>query len=75
MCAGQVYTPAQHRGYGYASALVANLGQVPSDEASEFFSVSSDLAGPVTDRVWFQDRLRSRNERDAHLAPAVAPKN
>ncbi len=47
-----VYTPPEHRGYGYASACVADLSQLLLDQACRFCALFTDLANPVSNRIY-----------------------
>ncbi|AHG92716.1 GCN5-related N-acetyltransferase (plasmid) [Gemmatirosa kalamazoonensis] len=47
-----VYTPPDRRGRGYASALVASLTQRLLDEGRAFVFLHTDLANPVSNRVY-----------------------
>jgi predicted GNAT family acetyltransferase len=52
VCIGYVYTPDQYRGRGYASALVASLSQKLLDEGKSFCCLFTDLANPVSNRIY-----------------------
>ena len=47
-----VYTPAEHRARGYASACVADLSQLLLDQGREFCALFTDLANPVSNRLY-----------------------
>ena len=47
-----VYTPPEHRGRGYASACVADLSQLLLDEGRQFCALFTDLANPVSNRIY-----------------------
>lgn len=48
-----VYTPPEHRGHGYASALVAELSQRILDEAAGGFAVLfTNLANPTSNAIY-----------------------
>ena len=49
---GPVYTPPEHRGRGYASALVAAVSQVPLDEGLQFCFLFTDLANPTSNHIY-----------------------
>ena len=49
---GPVYTPPEWRGRGYASALVAGLSQRLLDEGRQFCFLYTDLANPVSNRIY-----------------------
>ncbi len=47
-----VYTPPEHRARGYASACVADLSQLLLDEGRKFCALFTDLANPVSNRLY-----------------------
>jgi len=47
-----VYTPPEHRGRRYASACVAELSQLLLDEGRRFCALFTDLANPVSNRLY-----------------------
>jgi predicted GNAT family acetyltransferase len=47
-----VYTPAEHRRKGYASALVAAVSQRILDSGSQFASLYTDLANPTSNHIY-----------------------
>ena len=47
-----VYTPPEHRARGYASACVAELSQLLLDEGRRFCALFTDLANPVSNRLY-----------------------
>ena len=47
-----VYTPPEHRGHGYASACVADLSQLLLDQGCRFCALFTDLANPVSNRIY-----------------------
>ncbi len=49
---GPVYTPPQHRGHGYATALVAALSQLLLDFGFAFVTLYTDLANPTSNRIY-----------------------
>ena len=57
-----VYTPPEHRGHGYASACVADLSQLLLDQGCRFCALFTDLANPVSNRIYA--RLGYRPVRD-----------
>lgn len=57
-----VYTPPEHRGHGYASACVAALSQFLLGEGRRFCALFTDLANPVSNRIYA--RLGYRPVRD-----------
>ncbi len=52
MRVGAVYTPPEHRGRGYASALVAALSQDLLDRGREFTMLYTDLANPTSNAIY-----------------------
>ena len=49
---GPVYTPPEHRGRGYASALVAEVSQARLDAGRRFCFLYTDLANPTSNRIY-----------------------
>ncbi len=49
-----VYTPPEHRGRGYASALVAAVSQHWLDRGYQFCFLFTDLANPTSNRIYQQ---------------------
>ena len=49
---GPVYTPPEHRGRGYASALVAAASQAQLDEGLAFCFLFTDLANPTSNHIY-----------------------
>jgi len=49
---GPVYTPPEQRGNGYASALVARVSADRLAEGSRFCFLYTDLANPVSNRIY-----------------------
>ena len=47
-----VYTPPEHRASGYASACVADLSQLLLGEGRRFCALFTDLANPVSNRLY-----------------------
>ena len=47
-----VYTPAQHRGRGYASAVVADVSQRQLDSGRKFCFLYTDLANPTSNSIY-----------------------
>ena len=47
-----MYTPPQHRGNGYASALVAAQSQWLLDNGYEFCFLYTDLANPTSNAIY-----------------------
>lgn len=58
-----VYTPAQHRGRGYASTNVAALSQRTLDAGVEACMPYTDLANPVSNKIY--QRIGYRPVADA----------
>ncbi|MFC8799516.1 GNAT family N-acetyltransferase [Promicromonospora sp. NPDC057138] len=70
---GPVYTPAEHRGHGYASALVAEVAQRVLDDGNRV-CLYTDRDNPVSNRVYagigFEPVLDQVN---LVVSPAAAP--
>jgi len=49
---GPVYTPPEHRGHGYATALVAELSQRLLDGGRSFCFLYTDLANPTSNAIY-----------------------
>jgi GNAT superfamily N-acetyltransferase len=49
---GPVYTPAEHRGHGYGSAVTAAAGQWALDLGAEHVILFTDLANPVSNSIY-----------------------
>lgn len=49
---GPVYTPPEHRGHGYASALVADVSQYALDAGAVACSLFTDLANPTSNKIY-----------------------
>jgi len=49
---GPVYTPPQHRGWGYASNLVARASQAQLDAGCRFVFLVADLANPTSNKIY-----------------------
>jgi uncharacterized protein len=49
---GPVYTPPEHRGRGYATALVAGLSQSLLDGGRRFCFLYTDLANPTSNAIY-----------------------
>jgi hypothetical protein len=47
-----VYTPPQHRGWGYASNLVARASQAQLDAGRRFVFLFADLANPTSNKIY-----------------------
>ncbi len=51
---GPVYTPSEHRGKGYASALTAGVSQMLLDGGRQFVFLFTDLANPTSNHIYQQ---------------------
>lgn len=51
---GPVYTPPEHRGKGYASALVAQMSQALLDGGRSFCFLFTNLANPTANHIYEQ---------------------
>lgn len=49
---GLVYTPAEHRGHGYASAITAALSQYLLDSGLRFCTLATNLKNPTANRIY-----------------------
>jgi len=49
---GPVYTPPEHRGHGYASALTAALSQALLDQGRSFVFLFTDLSNPTSNHIY-----------------------
>ncbi|WP_239001099.1 GNAT family N-acetyltransferase [Jiangella asiatica] len=49
---GPVYTPPDHRGRGYASALVSRVSQAALDAGASRCMLYTDLANPTSNRIY-----------------------
>lgn len=49
---GLVYTPEEHRGHGYASALVAALSQSILNSGLQFCTLNTDLHNPTSNKIY-----------------------
>jgi uncharacterized protein len=47
-----LYTPPEHRGRGYATALVATLSRGDMERGSAFCFLHTDLANPTSNRIY-----------------------
>jgi uncharacterized protein len=63
-----VYTPPEWRGRGYASALVASLGQAMLDSGRDFTFLHTDLSNPTSNRLYA--RIGYRRIADFRVAQA-----
>ena len=57
-----VYTPPEHRGNGYASALVAELSQHLLDRGRDFVFLFTDLANPTSNHIYREVGFRKVGE-------------
>ena len=51
---GPVYTPPQHRGHGYGSAVTAAASQVALDRGKRFCFLYTDLANPTSNAIYLR---------------------
>lgn len=51
---GPVYTPPEHRGHGYASALTAHVSQTLLDAGRKFCFLYTDLRNPTSNKIYQQ---------------------
>jgi len=51
---GPVYTPPQHRGHGYGSAVTAVASQVALDRGKRFCFLYTDLANPTSNAIYLR---------------------
>ena len=49
---GPVYTPPQHRGHGYGSAVTAAASHVALDRGKRFCFLYTDLANPTSNAIY-----------------------
>jgi uncharacterized protein len=49
---GLVYTPAEHRGHGYASAVTAALSQSLLDSGLQFCTLTTDRKNPTSNKIY-----------------------
>ncbi|OLE96488.1 MAG: hypothetical protein AUG75_19875 [Cyanobacteria bacterium 13_1_20CM_4_61_6] len=49
---GPVYTPPEHRGHGYASALTAHVTQQQLDGGRDYCFLYTDLANPTSNSIY-----------------------
>lgn len=49
---GPVYTPPEHRGHGYASAVVAEASQAQLDAGKRFSFLYTDLANATSNKIY-----------------------
>jgi|GEM_PF-2291712 len=49
---GPVYTPPEHRGHGYATALVTHLSEWALASSATGCTLFTDLANPVSNRIY-----------------------
>lgn len=62
-----VYTPPKHRARGYASACVADLSQRLLDEGRRFCALFTDLANPVSNRLYARLGYRAICDFDEYI--------
>lgn len=51
-CVSSVYTPPEHRNYGYASAIVARLSQQILDDGKSFCTLFTDLGNSTSNSIY-----------------------
>ena len=51
---GPVYTPSEHRGHGYGSAVTAAASQVALDRGKRFCFLYTDLANPTSNAIYIR---------------------
>ncbi len=51
---GPVYTPPEHRGHGYGSAVTAAASQVALDRGKRFCFLYTDLANPTSNAIYMR---------------------
>jgi predicted GNAT family acetyltransferase len=51
---GPVYTPPEHRGHGYASALTAQVSQQQLDRGRRFCFLYTDLANATSNAIYMR---------------------
>jgi GNAT superfamily N-acetyltransferase len=66
-----VYTPPEHRGCGYASALVAALSQERLDAGKSFCTLFTDRANPTANRIYA--RIGYESVADYRLVGLAVP--
>jgi uncharacterized protein len=52
MAINGVFTPKEHRGHGYASALVAAVSQMSLDSGKKFCTLYTDLSNPTSNSIY-----------------------
>jgi len=67
---GPVYTPVEHRGHGYATAVVASLSQALLESGRRFCFLYTDLANPTSNRIYQRIGYQQVCESEQwHIAP------
>ena len=51
---GPVYTPPEHRGHGYGSAVTAAASQIALDRGKRFCFLYTDLANPTSNAIYMR---------------------
>jgi len=51
---GPVYTPPEHRGHGFGSAVTAAASQVALDHGKRFCFLYTDLANPTSNAIYMR---------------------
>jgi uncharacterized protein len=64
---GPVYTPPEHRGYGYASANVAAVSQRMLDEGRTFCFLFTDLLNPTSNHIYQQIGYQPVSDVDTYV--------
>ena len=62
---GPVYTPPEKRGHGYASAVTAGVSQKILDSGKAFCMLFTDLANPISNRIYQKIGYRPVGDYDA----------
>ena len=63
---GPVYTPPEHRGWGYASACVATLSQHLLESGRSFCYLFTDLANPTSNAIYQKIGYNPVNDVDVY---------
>jgi hypothetical protein len=71
MRVGSVFTPAEHRRKGYASALAAAVSQRILDSGCEFASLYTDLANPTSNHIYQEIGYRAVCDFDEYRFEAA----
>ena len=69
---GPVYTPAQLRGHGYATAATAAVSQLMLDQGAERCMLYTDLANPISNHIYAKIGYQRISEwEEYHFIPAA----